>query len=82
MIQIALKHIVENGEIAQMSNFTFSTMFSLSFFLQCVKMRTYGGQELTAKQQNFRLVKIEWIWLQQNKCDLKHKISSGKGRKH
>ena len=34
------------------------------------------------KRQKFRLVKIENICMQQNKCDSKREICFGKGRKH
>ena len=39
------ENIVEKGEIAQNEQFhLFSTMFSQSCFLQCVKKSIYGGK--------------------------------------
>ena len=37
---------------------------------------------LFTKPQNLSLVQIKSIWKQQNKCEQKLEICSGKGRKH
>ena len=39
-----MENIVEKGEIAHLSNFTFFHSVFHKFFLQCVKMITYGGK--------------------------------------
>ena len=78
-----LENVVEKGEIACTSNFSFSHNVFKRLFPRCVKRcHCVGTGYLFTNWQNFRLVQIEGMSRQPNKSDLKNENYFGKGRKH